>query len=300
MPTVLPPPVKAERRLVKSFKARPEGRLIHTSQNDLVGTELGVGASSITREASAIGSGITQLTGDVTAGPGSGSQAATIANDAVTYAKMQNVSATDKLLGRSTAGAGDVEEIPCTAAGRALIDDAAASNQRTTLGLVIGTDVQAYDADLAALAGIGSNGLLAHTGAGTAAARTLTAGAGVNVLNGDGVASNPTIEMAGNLPLNYQAVTASGTTTLLTTSCVVLITLAGGITTTIALPAASGNEGLTYIIRRTDVDFTSTCTIEPDGTDAWEGTGSGNYALGVAGAIIIACDGTGWWLMSSS
>jgi len=35
----------------------------------------------------------------------------TIANDAVTYAKMQNVSATNKLLGRSTAGAGDVEEI---------------------------------------------------------------------------------------------------------------------------------------------------------------------------------------------
>lgn len=69
-------------------------------------------------------------TGDVT-----GSTALTIANDAVTYAKMQNVSATDKLLGRSTAGAGDVEEITCTAAGRALLDDADASAQRTTLGL---------------------------------------------------------------------------------------------------------------------------------------------------------------------
>jgi len=57
-------------------------------------------------------SGITQLTGDVTAGPGSGSQAATIANDAVTYAKMQNVSAASRLLGRGSAsGAGDVQEI---------------------------------------------------------------------------------------------------------------------------------------------------------------------------------------------
>jgi len=37
------------------------------------------------------GSGITQLTGDVTAGPGSGSQAATIANSAVTNAKMANM-----------------------------------------------------------------------------------------------------------------------------------------------------------------------------------------------------------------
>lgn len=55
--------------------------------------------------------------------------------DAVTYAKIQNVSATDKVLGRSTAGAGDVEEIACTAAGRALIADANAAAQRTTLGL---------------------------------------------------------------------------------------------------------------------------------------------------------------------
>lgn len=60
---------------------------------------------------------------------------AQIDNDAVTYAKIQNVSATDKLLGRSTAGAGDVEEITCTAAGRALLDDADATAQRTTLGL---------------------------------------------------------------------------------------------------------------------------------------------------------------------
>ncbi len=75
------------------------------------------------------------LTGDVT-GTGTGSFAATIGNDKVTYAKMQNVSATDKLIGRSTAGAGDPEEITCTAAGRALIDDADAAAQRVTLGVV--------------------------------------------------------------------------------------------------------------------------------------------------------------------
>lgn len=79
---------------------------------------------------------------------------AKIANDQVTYAKMQNVSATDRILGRSTAGAGDVEEITCTAAGRALLDDASASAQRTTLGLAIGSDVQAYDADLDAIAAL--------------------------------------------------------------------------------------------------------------------------------------------------
>jgi hypothetical protein len=57
-------------------------------------------------------SGITQLTGDVTAGPGTGSQVATIANDAVTYAKLQNVSATLRVIGRKGAGPGDAEE--CT------------------------------------------------------------------------------------------------------------------------------------------------------------------------------------------
>ena len=59
---------------------------------------------------------------------------AKIANDAVTYAKLQNVSADDRLLGRSSAGAGDVEEIVCTSFGRALLDDTSHAAQLTTLG----------------------------------------------------------------------------------------------------------------------------------------------------------------------
>jgi len=50
------------------------------------------------------------LTGDVT-GSGTGSFGATIANNAVTYGKMQNVTATNRLLGRATAGSGTIEEI---------------------------------------------------------------------------------------------------------------------------------------------------------------------------------------------
>jgi len=49
------------------------------------------------------------LSGDVT-GSGATAITTTIANDAVTYAKIQNVT-TNRLLGRATAGSGDVEEI---------------------------------------------------------------------------------------------------------------------------------------------------------------------------------------------
>lgn len=123
------------------------------------------------------------LTGDVT-GSGTGSLAATIAAGAVTYAKMQNISVTDKVLGRVTAGAGSPEEIACTAAGRALIDDADAATQRTTLGL---GSMATQAANAVAITGGAISGITdlpiadGGTGASTAAAaRTNLGCVGVN------------------------------------------------------------------------------------------------------------------------
>jgi hypothetical protein len=107
---------------------------------------------------------------------------ADIADSAVTYAKIQNVSATDRLLGRSTAGAGVVEEIACTSAGRALLDDADAATQRTTLGL---GSIATQASNAVAVTGGTINGAsigatTASTGAFTSLSASSDVGIGVN------------------------------------------------------------------------------------------------------------------------
>ena len=75
-----------------------------------------------------------------------------------------------------------------------------AATARASLGLEIGVNVQAFDAELAALAALSSTGLVSHTGAGTMAERTLTAPAsGITITNGNGVSGNPTLVLANDL-----------------------------------------------------------------------------------------------------
>jgi hypothetical protein len=106
--------------------------------------------------------------------------------DAITYAKIQNVSATDKLLGRSTAGAGDVEEIACTAAGRALIDDADAAAQRVTLK--VPTDQMGTGSGVATLVGVAHVNTTAVGNVGTGADDLMTYTLPANSLSANGKA----------------------------------------------------------------------------------------------------------------
>ena len=67
--------------------------------------------------------------------PGSGVGTSNIADDAVTYAKMQNVSATDRILGRDSSGAGIIEEIT-------------PANLRTMLGIETGATADQTNAEI--------------------------------------------------------------------------------------------------------------------------------------------------------
>ena len=221
---------------------------------------------------------------------------ASLADDAVTYAKIQNVTATDRLLGRSTSGAGVIEEITCTAAGRALLAGASAAAQRTTLGidtndavtfgtvtanivaasatitggtvtgitdlavadggtgsstaagarsnlgLVIGTNIQAFDAGLQSISGLttAANQSIYLTAADTYATYSLTAAGRALLDDADASAQRTTLGLGSIAVLN--TVTSSTVTSLLASGAIQATQLASDSVTTAKLL----NSNVTY------------------------------------------------------
>ena len=125
----------------------------------------------------------------------------TVDNDAITYAKIQNVSATDRLLGRDTAAAGDIEEI--TVGGgleftgstgiqrSALTGDvtATAGSNATTIANDAVTTAKILNANvtLAKIANIATDRLLGRDTAASGVVEELTVGGGVEFTTSGGI-----------------------------------------------------------------------------------------------------------------
>lgn len=196
---------------------------------------------------------------------------ADISDDAITYAKMQNVSATNKLLGRASSGAGNIEEIDCTAAGRALLDDADASAQRTTLGLATVANTGAYSD----LSGKPTLGTAAALDVGTTASK---------VVQLDGSAKLPAVDGSALTNISYANLTNRDFVKLST------VTL-GGAQASIEFGGTSGNGTIdstyrAYVFECVDIVAVSASQffrmlLSDDNGSTYESSG---YAGGVVSA----------------
>lgn len=169
--------------------------------NDLAAVE-GLASNGIATRTAADTWTVRTITAGASIGVTNGDGVAGNPTIAVTDAELAAIagltSAADKIpyfTGSGTASLADF-----SAFARTLVDDTTQGAMQTTLGLVPGTNVQAFDSDLSALAANASTGLWSITGAGTGSVRTLTGpAAGITVTNGGGVAGNPTLALANDL-----------------------------------------------------------------------------------------------------
>lgn len=204
-------------------------------------------------------------------------------------------SAADKM--PYSTGAGTWALTDLTSAARQLLDDADAFAMRTTLGVAIGSNVQAYDAELAAIAGLTSaaDRLPYFTGSGTAALATFTT-AGRNLVDdadasaqrttlGLGTAATQNTGTSGaNVPLMSTANTWSGQQKVTSTTLNAHFLSESD--------DATANAGPFIVIRRASA---SPATADAIGSFAFEGkdTAGNNTSYGqLAAQIVDPTDGS--------
>lgn len=265
--------------------------------------------------------------GDITV---SGSGATwTIDNNAVTYAKIQDVSATDKILGRISSGAGDVEEVTFTDQAQQLCDDTSFTAMRTTLGVGTGDSPEFTAVNI----GHASDTTITRVSAGTIAVE------GVNVVTTSSTSTltNKTFDANGtgnsisNLEVADFAASAIVTsaegvsssdndTSIPTTAAVIDAVVAGkGTTHSKAILLVPPTAATKYLMWKTPVAITIVSTVgviaggtnvvyqlrhgndaSAAGTDTWTttktvtSTTSGDVVTGTANDVTIAANEYIW------
>ena len=174
-------------------------------------------------------------TGDVT-GSGATSIALTLSNSGVTAGTYKSVTVDAK--GRVTSG----------------------TNPTTLSGYGI-TDAQPLDAELTAIAGLSTNGIMVKTGAGSATTRSVAVtGVGLSITNADGTAGNPTI--------------TSNATNANTVSTIVARDASGNFSAGTITATLSGNA-----TTATALATARTISVSGDGTGSASFDGSTNAAI---------------------
>ena len=214
----------------------------------------------------AVDLGASSITGTLATSDG-GTGLTSIASDSILYTSSANTFAATSI----------------TAFGRSLVDDADAAAARTTLGLVIGTDVQAYDAGLNSIAGLttAADTYIYTTALDTYTTGTITAFGRSLVDDADAAAARTTLDVD-------QAGTDNSTDVTLVTTTADYLSITGqeitlgqiDLTTDVtgALPIANGGTGAT-----TASTAATALGVGTGDSPSFAGATAGNIQVGITG-----------------
>ena len=147
--------------------------------------------------------------------------------------------------------------------------------------------------DLAALEGLASTGFAVRTGTDTWTQRTITAGTGITVTNGNGVSGNPTIAITAT-SLNASITSISTNTTISNDVTLVDTT---STTITVTLPTAVGISGKQYTIKdKVGNAGIRNITVATTSSQTIDGSTTQRINTGYESLTVIS-DGSNWYII---